>query len=163
MDCLCINDKYFNFTINYFRDYWVFNDFSDWISTSQDDINKSDNKVKLKIIKDDQEVLVEFLPNKSTIFKYDKLFKSDCGYDGFYIFKVITCSNTQEIDVHYPILESINCSYSKLVVSDRYDEALQLLKYIELITSNTYFGNIKAAKDYYNIAVKYIKRIKCTC
>ena len=111
---------------------FVFNDFSDWVSSSQDDVIKTQDKVKLKVKKDNQETVLEFLPNRSTVFKYDKLIKSDCGYDGFYTFTVVTCNNTQEIDVQYPILESIHCAYNQLIVNERFDEALELLKYIEL-------------------------------
>ena len=163
MNCLCINEKNFIFTINFYKDYFVFNDFSDWVSSSQDDVIKTQDKVKLKVKKDNQEIVLEFLPNRSTVFKYDKLIKSDCGYDGFYTFTVVTCNNTQEIDVQYPILESIHCAYNQLIVNERFDEALELLKYIELITANTYFKDIKTAKAYLDIAVRFIKKIKCTC
>ena len=57
MNCLCINEKNFIFTINFYKDYFVFNDFSDWVSSSQDDVIKTQDKVKLKVKKDNQETI----------------------------------------------------------------------------------------------------------
>lgn len=163
MDCLCISDNTFIFTINFYKDYFVFNDFSTWVSTSQDNVVTTDSKVKLKLRKDDKEVILEFLPNRSTVFKYNKLIKSECGYDGFYTFTVVTCSNTQEIEVNYPILEAIDCAYNHLIVNNRVSESFELLKYIELIKANYYFTDIRTAKEYYKIAVDFIKKLKCNC
>ncbi|MCA9749033.1 MAG: hypothetical protein KC414_07995, partial [Romboutsia sp.] len=78
-------------------------------------------------------------------------------------FTITTCNNTQILSKYYYILNNIYCSYKKLVEKEDWENAMELFRMIELIKVNTEFCNFEKAKEIYNLAVRFIKKLKCSC
>ncbi len=97
------------------------------------------------------------------MLEYSLLHHGDCGYDGIYDFVITTCNNTQTLSSSYYLLKNIECAYANLLKNNDWDNAFILLEYIEIIKSSVYFGDFERAKEFYNIAKRFIKKINCQC
>jgi len=157
-NCLCIIDNEFNFTISYRDNYFIFTDYSSW-----GEIKDVNDKVSVTIKQNEITKEIFIYPNQANIVKYDNLIPGECGYDGIYQFIIKTCSDTQILCVNYYILKNIECAYRTLVLKEDWDNAKILQQYIELIKANAYFKDFDKAKEFYSIAVKFIKKLNCNC
>ncbi len=161
MNCVCIKENKFNFTISFLKDYAIFTDYSEWSNDANSLMNE---KIEI-VIKGDNNFKSSFTikPYQSVILEYNKLQYSDCGYDGIYEFEITTCNNTQKLSKTVYLLRNVECAYTTLILNKDYDNAFNLLKYIEMIKANMYVNNVDQAKELYNLAVRFIKRLNCNC
>lgn len=165
MNCLCIVDNNFLFAITLKQDYFIFTDYSNWGENFEKNISQEslNQKVDLKIKIDNYFAQVQIYPGQANILSYDLLPDTECGKDGIYEFEITACSNTQILSIHYPILKNIECAYNNLILKRDWDNAQELNKYIEFIKANAYYNDFDLAKEYINIAFKFIKKLNCNC
>jgi len=161
MDCLCILDNIFSFSITFRKDYWLLTDYSKW------DLDILGQNINVKIpldIKVDNKIISTFIyPGQVNKMSYDDLPDTECGKDGLYEFTLTACSETQVLSVYYPIINNIHCAYTNLILDEDWDNANELKRYIEFINANTYYEDFNTAKDYISISMKFIKKLKCNC
>ena len=164
--CNCIKDSNFDFVIDLKQDYLVFTDHSDWLVNSK--ITKPFDEFDLKIsnYQTDDFKVFKVKPNLSSIIKYSELpveSKTSCPPDGIYKFSINVCQGTQEFCKVQAVLIKSNRAYEILIREDKWDEAYQVLKYMEYVRIFSNDNNSKKALEYYDILQRYLKKIKCNC
>ena len=86
----------------------------------------------------------------SSIIKYSELpieSKTSCPPDGIYKFSINVCQGTQEFCKVQAVLIRSNRAYEILVREDKWDEAYQVLKYIEYVRIFSNDNNLKKALE----------------
>jgi hypothetical protein len=164
--CNCIKDSNFDFVIDLKQDYLVFTDYSDWLINSK--ITKPFDEFDLKIsnYQTDDFKIFKVKPNLSSIIKYSELpieSKTSCPPDGIYKFSINVCQGTQEFCKVQAILANSQLIYENLVKEESWDNAYEVLKYLEYIRVFANNDNIKKVMEYYEILQKFIKKLKCNC
>lgn len=164
MLCHCIKDDNFAFTIDYKSDYLVYTDYSDWLSNPGSIIEDYD----LTITNYTNNVSKDFKvkANLSTIIKYEELpIEKDlsCPPDGIFKFAINVCQGTQEYCKINAILINSQKAYEYLVREDKWDDAFEVLKYLEYVKVFANGNDIKKSLEYYEILQKLLKKIKCNC
>lgn len=163
MKCSCIVDNNFNFLIEYKKDYLLFVDKSEWITS---EYNQKLDTVLLKIINGDRSRIIDMKVGGSTIIKYcDLPSDNGCGNDGVYEFELDVCG--QVFTKCDAILIHIMCSYSKLLLqykSEEYeDKVWAVFREIEFIKANSRVCNTTRAIEHYNILKRMFEHLNCKC
>jgi hypothetical protein len=164
MVCHCIKDDNFAFIIDYKSDYIVFTDYSEWLTGKETTFENFEVEIKNIVSCQTKKFLAK--PNLSVIIKHKDLpldHNKSCPPDGIYSFKIKVCQGTQEYEKIEAVLLSAWKSYEKLVKTDSWDDAFEVLKYIEYVRVFANENNIKKASEYYLILQKLLKKLKCTC
>jgi len=182
MDCLCIIDNLFNFTIDLKEEYLIFTDFSKWSLSLEELIqNQVTQEIEVSLCEDEDICCndpknintttnqklptkkITILPGRSTIIYYKDLFNTDCDIDGVYLFKITTCDDTQILSRKYSILKYLICAYKQLLLKNDWDNAFKLLQNIEMIKSESEINNFDKVKTLYEISIRFIKKFNCNC
>jgi len=166
MECSCIKDKSFNFTIDYDKDNLIFTDKSIWV-TSPNRTPIEDYGIKIK--NGNTFILVNVLVNRSTLIPFDKLPRngSDCYFDGIYNFVTEKiCDQIYQKDE--AILKNVHCAYSKLLLktpksSDDWVNLDKIMHKMEYIKNATRTGQVEQAQTQYNQLAAFLKKINCHC
>lgn len=164
MKCSCIINDNYNFTIDYKKNYLLFKDNSEWYTEKH---NQPLEEFDLEIINSKGESkFIKATVNGNTKINYSDLpCESSCKYDGIYTFKINNCG--QDYSIIEPILNNINCSYSKLLVKTKPEDylikILPIMFEIEGIISNANFGLIDKAKEHMKVVEKMFINLDCKC
>lgn len=163
MSCSCIANNNFRFTIDYKKDYLIFNDQSEWVTP---EFNTPLITHNLKIINGEEFKTITIKVNGSTIINYcDLPAKGDCGPDGIYSFEIETCGEI--FSRCEAILQHTTCSYSKLLIETPIEnfeqKVLPVFKLMEYIKSSARICDITQAAKNYELLEKTLKQLNCKC
>lgn len=163
MNCSCIANDNFNFTIEYKKDHLLFVDKSEWVTS---EYNKPLIEHPLTIINGKKTKTINIRVNGTTIINYcDLPSDNGCGNDGIYEFQIETCG--QIFTKCEAVLVTIMCSYTKLLVKhdiDEYESKIwPIYREIEFIKANSNLCNVEKSLEHYNIVKRMFEHLNCKC
>jgi len=163
MKCSCIANDNFNFIIEYKKDYLLFIDKSEWITS---EYNEPIIEYPITIINGKKTNTINIRVGGSTIINYcDLPSDNGCGNDGIYEFQIDVCG--QIFTRCEAILIHIMCSYSKLLlkhdITEYNDKIWPIYREIEFIKSNSIICNRTKAIQHYELLVKMFEHLNCKC
>jgi len=163
MKCSCIANNNFSFIIEYKKDYLLFIDKSEWVTSEG---NQKIDTIPLKIINGSKYKTIDIKVEGSTIIKYcDLPSDNGCGNDGVYEFQIDSCGEI--FTKSEAILIHVMCSYSKLLLQykpEEYeDKVWPVFREIEFIKSNSRIFNTTKAIEHYNILKRMFDHLNCKC
>jgi hypothetical protein len=162
MQCSCIENKQFDFILDYEKDHLVFTDKSKWV-TAKNAEPITEFEVTISIY-DTYSTSFNARVNGETKIPYTSLPTTDnsiCDYDGIYKFSVNVCD-----DIMYKynvILKNIHCAYSKLVLKEDWKNAIEVFYQMELIKSHALVRNFQSAEKQYALLESFLVKLNCNC
>lgn len=163
MNCSCIINNEFLFTIDYKKDHLLFIDKSKW---KTNEYNTPITTHELTIKNGSLEKKININLNNTTIIKYSDLpTKSGTSKDGVYTFILDNCGKLYS--QCEAILPESMCKYSKYLLNtneENHKETLwKIYSTIEYIKANSNLCLEEKAQKHYENLQNIFKQLNCSC
>jgi hypothetical protein len=163
----CIQDKNYNFTVDYRDNHLIYTDHSSWLSGSDLSVVYT-----LKVYNGETFREFKVLPKMSVIIPYTDLptncgTNTNCNFDGVYKFQASTCSDSQLFERTEAILKSVHSVYKELLkqtitCDGDMSDVIEIWSLMEGVKAFAIDQNESQALELYGLLIKIIKKLNCT-